>query len=295
MANLRYALCSNVKLLLVNVGLNPRVNCSIHIEQWLLAAATCWGGKPHAEVVALSKLMRERATLMFVSLEPCASFGKTPPCAYLLLASGLLTLLVARLDKTQQLGFRLLKPFVSFGLISALGANVLLSVLTKRVNTCFGQIGINCGSKMTICCNAPSCLRFKASALCVTSSTLGLDNSVLIARASVLSWGGARVVTGLASLRLSCGLVASCSCCLTIAEAALIANSRLPLFKISNTSSGINVFELGYLTSRAAINTTQFAIVFPFLEGLFCFITCSLLKKRLFWCNSTSLSVRRLN
>ena len=56
-------------------------------------------GGAHAEVDALSKLgnKAEGATL-YVNLEPCSHFGKTPPCADLVVRSGIKKLIVGMTD-----------------------------------------------------------------------------------------------------------------------------------------------------------------------------------------------------
>ncbi len=116
---LKYTLCFDLKLLLANSGLNSRVDCGIIIKRLLFVAVTCCGGKPHAETLVLSKLGRERADIMFVSLGPCSRFGKTPPCVYSVLAYGVSVILILRLDRAQLSGFELLRAFAGLGLISA--------------------------------------------------------------------------------------------------------------------------------------------------------------------------------
>jgi diaminohydroxyphosphoribosylaminopyrimidine deaminase/5-amino-6-(5-phosphoribosylamino)uracil reductase len=47
------------------------------------------GGRPHAETEALKRAgERARGKTVYVTLEPCAHFGKTPPCADALISSG---------------------------------------------------------------------------------------------------------------------------------------------------------------------------------------------------------------
>lgn len=60
-------------------------------------------GGPHAEVVALNQAgNRARGGMMYVTLEPCCHWGKTPPCTEALIRSGLSRVVVAMRDPFPQ-------------------------------------------------------------------------------------------------------------------------------------------------------------------------------------------------
>ena len=68
---------------------NPSVGCAIvKSGQIIGAAATAPGGRPHAEPQALEQAgAKAEGATVYVSLEPCAHYGKTPPCAEALVAA----------------------------------------------------------------------------------------------------------------------------------------------------------------------------------------------------------------
>jgi diaminohydroxyphosphoribosylaminopyrimidine deaminase/5-amino-6-(5-phosphoribosylamino)uracil reductase len=82
---------------------NPRVGCVIVRDgQVLGSGATQPPGGPHAEAYALAD-MRARGfsaagATMYVTLEPCSHFGRTPPCADAIVAAGPVRVVVAMGD-----------------------------------------------------------------------------------------------------------------------------------------------------------------------------------------------------
>jgi diaminohydroxyphosphoribosylaminopyrimidine deaminase/5-amino-6-(5-phosphoribosylamino)uracil reductase len=77
---------------------NPAVGCVIVDSAGRIAGrgVTAPGGRPHAETVALAEAgPRARGATAYVSLEPCAHHGRTPPCADALVAAGIARVVTA--------------------------------------------------------------------------------------------------------------------------------------------------------------------------------------------------------
>ena len=87
----------------VLVSPNPRVGCVIVRDGRIIGEGfTQPAGKNHAEIEALNDAVSRgedcRGATVYVTLEPCAHFGKTPPCADALVRAGVSCVVVAMED-----------------------------------------------------------------------------------------------------------------------------------------------------------------------------------------------------
>lgn len=88
---------------------NPSVGCVITDRKGHIVGRglTGRGGRPHGETRALSQAGEAaHGGTAFVTLEPCAHHGKTPPCAEALIAAGLARVVVATLDPDSRVSGR---------------------------------------------------------------------------------------------------------------------------------------------------------------------------------------------
>ena len=83
-----------------NVAPNPSVGCVIVREGRIIARGwTQPGGRPHAEAEALSQAGKNASgSDVYVTLEPCAHQGETPPCADALIAAGVARVIIGVRD-----------------------------------------------------------------------------------------------------------------------------------------------------------------------------------------------------
>lgn len=78
---------------------NPWVGCVLVADGAVRAiGATQEPGGPHAEADALSRAGDVRGATAYVTLEPCAHHGRTPPCADALIAAGVARVVVGIVD-----------------------------------------------------------------------------------------------------------------------------------------------------------------------------------------------------
>lgn len=83
-----------------NVWPNPAVGCVLVRDGLIVGRGwTQPGGRPHAEVMALTQAgAAARGATAYVTLEPCAHYGQTPPCTDALIAAGVTRVVTALTD-----------------------------------------------------------------------------------------------------------------------------------------------------------------------------------------------------
>lgn len=83
---------------------NPAVGCVLVKDGQMIGEGFHpKAGEPHAEVFALRQAGdAARGATAYVTLEPCAHFGRTPPCANALIAAGVAHVVMATLDSNPQ-------------------------------------------------------------------------------------------------------------------------------------------------------------------------------------------------
>ncbi len=111
---------------------NPMVGSVIVYQDKIIGEG--WhkkAGEPHAEVNAVrsvkDKSLLKKATI-YVSLEPCSHFGKTPPCCDLIIENEIPNVVVGTVDPNEKVAGNGIKKLV------AAGVNVTVGVLEDECN-----------------------------------------------------------------------------------------------------------------------------------------------------------------
>ena len=115
---------------------NPRVGCIVAQGADVVGAGFHQrAGEPHAEVFALREAgTGARGATVYVTLEPCAHYGRTPPCAEALIAAGVARVVVAVEDPFAQVAGRGLSMLRDAGITVETG---LLGDAARELNLGF--------------------------------------------------------------------------------------------------------------------------------------------------------------
>ncbi len=120
---------------------NPRVGCLIVKNGRVVGkGAHKRAGEPHAEILALREAGHEaKGSDVYVTLEPCSHFGRTPPCADALIKAEVKRVIVAMQDPNPKVAGSGMARLNAYGIDTCVGlmeseANVLNSGFVSRMN-----------------------------------------------------------------------------------------------------------------------------------------------------------------
>ena len=102
---------------------NPAVGCVLVADDRVIGRGwTQPGGRPHAETEALAQAgAAARGATAYVSLEPCAHHGRTPPCSDALIAAEVARVVVACVDPDPRVAGQGLAMLEEAGIAVAVG------------------------------------------------------------------------------------------------------------------------------------------------------------------------------
>lgn len=102
---------------------NPAVGCVIVKDGQIVGRGwTQPGGRPHAETQALAQAKsKARGADVYVTLEPCAHHGQTPPCAQALIDEGVARVFIATLDPDTRVSGAGVKMLLDAGIVVETG------------------------------------------------------------------------------------------------------------------------------------------------------------------------------
>ena len=109
---------------------NPLVGSVIVYKEKIIGEG--WhkrAGEAHAEVIAINsvkdKSLLNKATI-YVSLEPCNHYGKTPPCSDLIIASGIKKIVIGNIDPFKEVSGKGIKKLMDAG------CQVIVGILDEK-------------------------------------------------------------------------------------------------------------------------------------------------------------------
>lgn len=117
---------------------NPMVGSVLVYENRIIGEG--WhhkAGEPHAEVNAIRSVSDEsllKKATIYVSLEPCSHYGKTPPCSDLIIASGIKKVIIGTVDPFAKVQGKGIKKLLDAGCELRVG---ILEAECKNLNKRF--------------------------------------------------------------------------------------------------------------------------------------------------------------
>ncbi len=184
-------------------GSNPSVGCLIVKNDMIISIGqTGYNGRPHAEYSAIKNSYEKLdGAKMYVTLEPCNHYGKTPPCTNLIIKSGISKLIYPIEDidkKVKGKSFRILSNKnikVSKGLLKKEALSLYdsyiknrldkLPFVTAKIAVSKDNLIYSKGNKRITHKNSDKLthyLRYKNDSIMISVKTLNIDNPRLDCR-----------------------------------------------------------------------------------------------------------------
>ena len=184
-------------------GENPSVGCLIVKNDRIISIGqTGYNGRPHAEHNAIkNSLEKINGSKMYVTLEPCNHYGKTPPCTSSIIKNGISEIIYGMDDidkKVKGKSFKILsnkKIKVKKGLLKNEAKNLYDSYIVnrkKKLPYVTGKIAVSKnkliysrGTKRITNKSSDKLthyLRYKNDSIMISSKTLNIDNPKLNCR-----------------------------------------------------------------------------------------------------------------
>jgi diaminohydroxyphosphoribosylaminopyrimidine deaminase/5-amino-6-(5-phosphoribosylamino)uracil reductase len=180
---------------------NPRVGCVIVKDDVVLSEG--WhqkAGQAHAEIEALRNAMENNASgslsgaTCYVTLEPCAHHGRTPPCTESLISAGIKKVIAATIDPNPLVAGKGLQQLKEAGIETASG---LMQAQTAALNPGFemrmqqGRPFVRC--KLAMSLDGKTALH-NGESKWISSSKSRMDVQKLRARSSAIMTGIGTVI-----------------------------------------------------------------------------------------------------
>ena len=184
-------------------GDNPSVGCLIVKNDKIISIGqTGFNGRPHAEYNAINNSLEKlKGSKMYVTLEPCNHYGKTPPCTKSIIKSGISEIIYGMDDidhKVRGKSFKILsnkKIKVKKGLLKSEAKNLYdsyivnrnkkLPFVTGKIAVSFNKFIYSKGVKRITDKSSDKFthfLRYKNDSIMISSKTLNIDNPKLNCR-----------------------------------------------------------------------------------------------------------------
>tara|TARA_Y100000590_G_scaffold448976_1_gene586412 strand:+ start:455 stop:1558 length:1104 start_codon:yes stop_codon:yes gene_type:complete len=189
-------------------GENPSVGCVIVKNNQILSIGqTSINGRPHAEYNAIKSAKKNlNGSTLYVTLEPCTHYGKTPPCTNLIIKSKIKKVVFSVCDIDKRTSFKsfkilkLKKIIVKSGILNKKGNKIYKSyIFNNRFKLPYttGKLAISkdnfiYSKKKSRITNKYSdlithLLRYRNDSILVSAKTVNIDNPKLNCRINGLS------------------------------------------------------------------------------------------------------------